>query len=256
MSDDLIEDDFTNRPDNDDQAFHYYEKRFRAELDAAMQALQKKSSVDYWDSYNYFMQTYVNRVLAVVDALDLDVLEHWVNNPTQANDQNNFQQIKFDIDAVCIKLKVRYAQRVRKSSVHLGGDARNKIRDLINKIKLTIEGIDISLARKEALMGKLNAFATEVDTDRTRFEAFGALMIEAAGMVGKLERTLRPVRGWIDSIAKLLHEANVLEDNRPRVPSSARRIEAPRKRISPPSSELWASTEAPKPGGDRDDEIP
>jgi hypothetical protein len=89
----------------------------------------------------------------------------------------------------------------------------------INKIKLTIEGIEIPLPRKEALMSRLNAFAAEVDRDRTKFEAFGALIIEAAGVAGKVERKLRPIRKWIDSIANAMHEARAIEDSHPRLPT-------------------------------------
>ena len=105
-------------------------------------------------------------------------------------------------------------------------------------------------------MTRLNAFSAEVDRDLTRFEAFAALMIESAGVVARVEKKLRPIRGWIDSIAKLLHEARASEDNQPRLPTPDKRIEAPRKQLAPPSGELWAPTKSPKPGSSRDDEIP
>ena len=256
MSDELIEDEFTNRPDEDDLAFLPYEKLFRGPLEKELAGLQESERDTYWNSYNHFMQTYINSVLATVSELGLDILEYWINNPAMANDDKNFRQIKFDIDGAITKIKVRHAQRVRKASVHLEGSAREKVRELINKIRLTIEAIDIPLPRKEALMSKLNAFAAEVDKDRTRFEAFAALMIDAAGVVGKVEKKLRPIRGWIDSIAKLLHEARALEDGRLRLPAPDKRIEAPRKQIAPPSGKLWAPQEPSKPGGDLDDEIP
>jgi hypothetical protein len=257
MSDGLIGDEFTNRPDDDELAFLHYEKLFRAPLEKELAALQDPEGDGYWNSYNHFMQTYINSVIATVKALDLPLLEYWTNNPASANDEKNFKQIKFDIDGTITQIKVSHAQRVRKASVHLEGGAREKIRELINKIKLTIDAIDIPLPRKEALMSKLNAFAAEADRERTRFEAFAALMIEAAGMVGKVEKKLRPIRGWIDSIAKLLHEARAVEDRRPRLPAPDKRIEAPQKRLAPPSGELWAPQEPPKTtGGDLDDEIP
>lgn len=256
MSDNLVEDEFTNRPDDDELAFLHYERLFRGPLEKELAALQDTEQDSYWNSYNHFMQTYINSVLATVTALDLPLLDYWTNNPASANDERNFRQIKFDIDGTITQIKVRHSQRVRKASVHLEGGAREKIRELINKIKLTIEAIDIPLARKEALMSRLNAFAAEVDKDRTRFEAFAAMMIEAAGVVGKVEKKLRPIRGWIDSIAKLLHEARALEDSHPRLPAPDKRIEAPQKRLAPPSGDLWASQTRPPKGGDLDDEIP
>jgi hypothetical protein len=256
MSDGLIEDEFTNRPDDDDLAFLHYEKLFRGPLDKELAALQETEQDRYWNSYNHFMQSYINNVLATVSELQLDILDYWINNPSAATEETNFRQIKFDIDGAITKIKVRHAQRVRRGSVRLEGGTREKIRELINKIKLTIEAIEIPLPRKEALMSKLNAFAAEVDKDRTRFEAFGALIIEAAGIAGKVERKLRPIRRWIDSIANAMHEARAFEEARPGLPAPEKRIQAPTKRIAPPSGKLWAPQEPPKSSGDVDNEIP
>lgn len=200
-------------------------------------------------------------MLATVKALNLDILEYWVNNPGAANEEKNFKQIKYDIDAEITGIKVRHAQVDRKSSVRLEPDTRERIREFINKIKLTIDGIELPLPRKEALMGKLNAFATEVDRDRTRLAAFGALVIETASGMAKVERKLRPIRKWVDSISNLLHEARAVEDTRPGLPAPDKRLQAPAKRIAPPadtpsSGQLWAPPEPPRSGGDLDDEIP
>ncbi|MEE3503417.1 hypothetical protein [Acidiphilium acidophilum] len=102
-------------------------------------------------------------------------------------------------------------------------------------------------------MNKLNAFAAEVDRDRTKFEAFGALMIEAAGVAGKVEQKLRPIRKWIDSIAGLLHEANATENALVRLTGPARRLESPPKQIAAPADGPWKT---PPNGSDLDDEIP
>lgn len=254
MSDGLVEDEFTNRPDDDELAFLHYERLFRIPLENELRHLQGETIDGYWNSYNHFMQTYINNVLATVTALDLQILEYWINNPAAANEDKNFKQIKYDIDATITKIKVHHAQVTRKASVRLEGGAREKIRELINKIKLTIEAIEIPLPRKEALMSRLNAFAAEVDK-RTRVEAFGALMIEAAGVARKVERKLRPIRKWIDSIANVMHEARAAEDARPRLPAPDKRIEAPAKQIGPPSRELWAPPKPPK-AADLDDDIP
>jgi hypothetical protein len=207
MTDDLIEDEFANRPEDDDLAFVYYEKFFRKTLDKELAAIESNSTESYNDSYSHFMQTYINNILATLKALNLPLLEYWIENPSAANDQNNFRQIKFDIDATATQIKIQHAQINRKISVRLEGDTRERIRELINKIKLTIESIDIPLLRKESLMNKLNAFAVEVDRDRTKFEAFGALVIETAGIANKVERKLRPIRKWVDSIASVMREA-------------------------------------------------
>lgn len=256
MTDGLVEDEFTNRPDDDELAFLHYEKIFRKSLDEALSQLRAVNHDESWDSYNHFMQTYINGVLASVSALNLDFLEYWVNNPSAASASQHFNQIKYDIDATITGIKVRHAQVVRKNSVRLEPATREKIRELINKIKLTIEGIELPLPRKEALMAKLNAFAAEVDRDRTRLEAFGALIIELAGGAAKVERKLRPIRKWLDSIASVMHEARALEDTYSRLPPPNKRVQPPPKQIAPPSGKLWAAKEPHKTGDVLDDNIP
>jgi hypothetical protein len=164
-------------------------------------------------------------------------------------------QIKFDIDGAVTQIKVRHAQISRKGSVRLESSTREKIRDLINKIKVTIESITLPIPRKESLMSKLNAFAAEVDKDRTKFEAFGALIIDAAGVAGKAEQKLRPIRKWIDSIANVMHEATAFENAQARLIAPSKRIEPPVKQISAPSTGLWDTT-PPDSKNDLDDEIP
>jgi hypothetical protein len=256
MSDNLIEDEFLNRPDDPELAFLHFERIFRKPLDAQLAELTAREGDAYWDSYNHFMQTYINSVLATVQALDLEILVRWVNNPSEANNDKNFKQMKFDIDAAITLIKVRHAQISRKASVHLESTTREKIRELINKIKLTIEGIQIPLPRKEALMTKLNAFAAEVDRDRTKFEAFGALMIEAAGVAGKMEQKLRPIRKWIDSIAGLIREANEAENAIMKLAAPAKHLQAPAKQLAAPSDDLWSKSETKPAPSDLDNEIP
>ncbi len=233
MSDGLLKDEFANRPDDPELAFVYFEKIFRVPLDKALADLESDDRRSYNNSYNHC---------------------------TAANDEDNFRQIKFDIDGAITQIKVRCSLVTRKNSVNLEGETREKIRDLVNKIMITIESVDIPVARKESLMNKLNAFAAEVDRDRTRFEAFGALVIEASGVVAKVEKKLRPVREWLGPIAADLHEANTIEDAAARrLTAPARRIQAPPRRIAPPDSgPIWdrpTPSAAPK-GGDLDDEIP
>ena len=93
MTDDLIEDEFANRPEDDDLAFVYYEKFFRKTLDKELAAIEANSTESYNDSYSHFMQTYINNVLATLKALNIPLLEYWIENPSAANDQKNFREL-------------------------------------------------------------------------------------------------------------------------------------------------------------------
>src|SRR5262249_5265026 len=90
--------------------------------------------------------------------------------------------------------------------------------------------------KKEALCSKINALANEFDRDRTRFEAFAALVIETAGVVGEATNAMEPARKLLDSIAKFFGMAKSREDANPQLPphSEPKKIEPPRKRLPLP----------------------
>lgn len=256
MSDGPTEDEFTNRPDNDEVAFLKYEKEFRQSLDRSVALPAKDTQKMYWNSADYFLQVYINNVLAAASELNIEELEYWIENRVETRKSSNFLDIKLDIDDAVNKIKIRNTPKAHTSSIHLDSEIREKIRDFVTKIRATIESVDMPIARKEALMNKLNAFANEVDRDRTRFEAFTALMIEAAGAAGKAETKLRPIRKWIDSIARLFHEARAIEDGRQRLPPPQKRIEAPRQKPSLSSSERSSLSDPSKSDDEFDDDIP
>jgi len=67
-----------------------------------------------------------------------------------------------------------------------------------------VEKLEISDGKKEALFDRIAALENEVDKDRTRLEAYGALVIEAAGVLGEAAQKAEPVRKWLDTIGKLI----------------------------------------------------
>lgn len=56
----------------------------------------------------------------------------------------------------------------------LDSAAKSKLHKYINKIREIIADADLTDSKREAFASKLNAFAEEVDRDRTKIEAFAA----------------------------------------------------------------------------------
>ena len=243
MSDEILG-EFLERPDDDELAFVHYEQQFRRQMENAVKD-SEESSV-----YNHFVQSYINHVLAVARALDLQILNNWLHQPQQAGLQQNFRQVRFDIDGTVTEIKVRHAIMHRKLSVRLEKHLKEKVWEFVGKIKQVLEGGNIPVDRRERLMDKLNAFGKELDRTRTPMSAFADLAIEAADAAGEVEGKLRPIKGWIDSIAGLFREARVSEELRPMLPAPPRRIATHKAHATKAPS--WD----PPPKSDLDDEIP
>jgi hypothetical protein len=114
----------------------------------------------------------------------------------------------------------------------------------LNQIKNIVDEVELDDRKKEALYSKINALADEFDRDRTHVQAFGALVIEMAGIVGEAANKMEPARKLLDSIARVFGVAKSHEDANLQLPPhhEPKKIEPPHKRLP-----------APKPD---DDDIP
>jgi hypothetical protein len=91
----------------------------------------------------------------------------------------------------------------------------------------------------------INNLQAEVDKDRSRYDVFGAFIIESAGVLGAAAEKLEPMRKIIDSVAGLIWGAKHAEQTQ-RLPPPAER-----RQIPPPKTQ-----KRPPQRGDMDDEIP
>jgi hypothetical protein len=82
------------------------------------------------------------------------------------------------------------------------------------------------------LYAKISDLENELDRDRTKFDAYGALVIEFAGVVGDVAEKLEPVRRWLDTIAKFFGVAKSHEDANRQLPSPPKP-----KQLNPPKKQ-------------------
>jgi hypothetical protein len=144
-----------------------------------------------------------------------------------------------DVQHYRTKLQIRQSRRNKGYSVRFDSATKQKVRHHIEQLRVIIETLEVKQNKKEELLKKLDAFAAEVDKDRMRYEAWGAVVIDAAEVLGEAADKAAPARKWIDSISRLIWGAKMDEEE-------AKRLPAPRevKQIEPPRK------------SDTDDEIP
>ncbi len=249
MSNSLL-DEYLERPDDDELAFVHFEAKFRAQRDRALRETEERGDSEH------FVRSYINHILATVRALELALLERWVNNPKEAGRSENYREIQYDIDGTVVEIKVRHSILARKTSIKIDRSTKESIRDLVTKIKAVIESDGVALDRRERLMKRLNAFTMELDRTRTPMAAFADLAIEAAGVAGEVEAKLRPVRGWIDSIAGLLRAAKVFEEDHPALPPPPRKLGTVQPEMSSQGSSKPSLSWDAVPRANLDDDIP
>jgi hypothetical protein len=103
---------------------------------------------------------------------------------------------------------------------------KEKIRHYLGQVKAIVDRLEkISDAKREALYDRINDLLSEVDHNRTKYEAYAALAIEVSNTTGSVARNLRPAGSLLDRIAKLFGSAKEAENTKALPP--------PQKRLSP-----------------------
>jgi hypothetical protein len=224
---------YANLPDDPEQAFVVLEKFFREQSEG------KLARTDNSTDQRVIYVDYISKVIAAIN--ELGIAAQFETKIPRINevDFNTYAEFGKDVQHYRTMLQIRQSRRNKGYSVQFDSATKQKIRHHIEQLRIVIEKLEVDQAKKEILLKRLDAFVAEVDRDRTRFEAWGAVVIQAAEVLGDSAEKAEPARKWLDSIGRLIWGAKNDED-------AAKQLPPPKevKQIEPPRS------------SDKDDEIP
>jgi len=237
----MDEDDvYANIPADPELAFLHLEKHFKDVLDAQIERAGNDgpSGVVYVE--------YIGKVIAAINELGLQtaVINQQLPLIEDVNYQT-YQNFSKDVEHYKTALKIRNARRVQGYSVQLDFATRQKLKHHIEQLREIFAKLEVDEKKREALLSKLVELQKEVDRNRTRFDSYAALVMEAADTTGEaIERS--KVKSLLDSIGRVIWGAKKEEEEQRRLPP---RTEP--KQIEPPRIPSRSRTV-----GDMDDEIP
>jgi hypothetical protein len=220
--DDFLYDDL---PEDPELAFLSLEALFKRECDEQLARAHQEERTDV-----YFIQ-YISRVLAAINELRLE--PQFAENSVPSIDSVNYTtylNFSKDVEHYRTKLQIRHSRRRKEYSVALDMPTKRKLRHLLLQIKETVDKLDVSQSKKEALFAKIAALENEINRERTRFDALAALWVEVCGKIGDGVEKLESLRKLIDSVGNLIGAAKKEEE------TEAHRLPAPKtpKQIAPP----------------------
>ncbi len=238
----ISEEALANLPDDPELAFVKLEKKFREEMNANLEHAENNSLIEA--AYRQYM----NHTSAIAQALGLDILKEWQKAGETGNVFDIQRNFVADVDHYIIQIQIAHTRRSRGYSVALDPATKAKIRHHLSQIKETVDRLEVPQDKKDRLYDKILALEGEVDRDRTRFDAYSALFLEAASTTGKAARKLKPLMKLLQPITILFANAKDTENTQLRLPPAPTL-----KRLEPPQLKL-PSPEPPAP--DLNDDIP
>ena len=231
---------YENLPDDPEQAFLLLEEKYHTECDQAI----GKAHQD--ENLNVYYVDYIAQVIGAITELGLQAMFNDRVPEIENVDYQTYLNFSKDVKHYRTMLLIRRGRRVQGYSVRFDAATKVKVQHHIGQLRGIFDKLEVEQDKREALFNRLNELQKEVDRDRTRFDAFAALAVEAAGVVGELVEKSK-VLDLLNAIARIIWGTKKDEETK-RLPAPT-----PPKRIEPPRR---APTLAPKTNGDLDDEIP
>lgn len=207
---------------------------------AVLQQRKFKDLAETWGNENggwYYERQYVDTLIAFDQVHGLGILSTYQNPPSKDHEFADFFQIfRRNVEIASQKILMEAARRQKtgiQNVIVLDAAARETIHALISAIRDKLNGLTLPESKRDSLFNKLNAFAAEVDRNRTRTEAFFAFAVESARAAREVNEELQPLQQTIDRIYDWIEKARAWRDTLPPW-SERRKIEGPPKQLPPP----------------------
>ena len=231
-------DEYLGLPDDPEMAFATLYQRKSAELAGARAS----------DPGSFSREQYVDILIAFDQVHNLGVFSEYNCRPVVQADFNEFfRHFERDAEVSAQKFMMEAARRrkiVPQSIVILDTTARQTIHTLINSIREKLNELALSENKRESLFNKLNLFAAEVDRNRTRTEAYYALVVETGRAVREINAEIKPLQQTFDRVSDWIEKANKWSDALPQW-KDRKKIEGPPKQIASPQADSDLEDEIP-----------
>ena len=226
------ENEYIGLPDDAEQGFAVLHRRRIKDVEAALN--ENESNIS-----DLAMRRYIDSMNAFDEVHDLGLLISFRNPPTSDNRiWDFFQDFRRHCEIASQKILMEAARRQKigaEQIIVLDAATRRGIHALIEALRERLNELKLPEGKRESLFGKLNAFAAEVDRNRTRTEAFYAFAVETARTAKTINDDIKPFQQTIDRIFDWIDKAKQLKDALPPW-GERKKIEGPPKQIEPPKS--------------------
>jgi hypothetical protein len=221
----ITEEDFDGAADvSPEMAFVRLERKFRA---AYEKNIENNDNSGVWD---HLTIEYMNHVVAAARALNIEIFEFWAI-PTQKNTYDTYQSFRHEVDGYTVQIQIRHIRSGPKNSVALDTDEKKFLRAYADAIKGVIDKSSLVPAKKDRLYDKINAFITELDSERMPLQKFHDVILSLATTGAEAADKLEPAWKWVRLAAEVLGARQETEHKK--LPPPPKKIEPPKRQIEP-----------------------
>lgn len=160
----------TSLPEEEEEKFILYEKKAR--------------EISWEDDFNnmpwFNKAQYVNYMAAFISEHNLDI------QIDLSNALQRYDEVESELNMIAARMSLRVAKKRKAATYYvLNTTQKAEIHHYINLIREKIDSVSLDPIKKDALLKRLNAFASDVDRDKTQIQSLGDLFVYAMKRVSE-----------------------------------------------------------------------
>lgn len=246
--------EFVNQDELDDldedprMAFMQLVNATQRSLSTKIGALDPENQYE-WQKIEELRYSFMNVVVAAAKRFEIEPF-YSMEVPQYSNFRDtDHRQFKSDLDHYVTQLILDNSLRAKRDSVEVLPKTKDQLRTYLSGLKQCIENGNMSAAKREGLLKKLDAFEAELEKRRLNMLAVARLAYLILSVPGTLWASADITHKLTTSIMQTVAEAKAAEDETKQLPAvaPAKALSAPRKLASSLASPF---------DSDLDDDVP
>jgi hypothetical protein len=213
---------------------------------------KRVDSQEDWDQREELRHSFMNVVIAAAKRFEIEpFVSMEVPRLSEFKQSVDYRQFKADLDHYITQLVIENSIRAKRDSVAILSHSKGRIRNYVYALRECIEKANMTEAKREALLKKLDQFEAELEKRRLNILAVARLTFELLAIPGGLWTSAEVVNRLITNVMQTVAEAKSAEqETRQLAPI------APPKALSPPRIEKPAPSACFSPADIIEDDIP
>lgn len=216
----VLEEVYENLPADPEEAFLVLEAKFRTECESQME--------DREQHQQYVYVEYIAQVIGAINALGLEGEFRREIPSIEDVDYSTFLNFSKDVKHYRTMLQIRNGRRAQGFSVRFDAASQLKLKHHLDQFRSLVKKLEVEENKRTAILDRVTALERELDHSKTRYDEFGALVIETAGVLGEAAEQLDPLRKILDSIAGVIWGKKQEEQKSLPAPKEPKRLEPPK----------------------------
>jgi hypothetical protein len=198
-----------------------------------------------WDQVGELRHSFMNAVIAAAKQFEIEPFVSMEVPRLEDNRGLNYRQFRADLDHYITQLVIENSTRAKRDSVAILPQSKDRIRNYVHALRECIEKANMTPAKREALLKKLDQFEAELEKPRLNILSVTRLTFELLAIPGGLWTSAEVVNKLITNVMQSVAEAKSAEEE-------TRQL-AP---IAPPKALFPPRREKSVPSAAIDDDIP